>query len=84
MKVFKAYIEDGRDVYRIIRPAESLNKFKSMYGGNGDFVKIEDITDTRYLLDMQHLRQVLDRFSDFGEDEKDLIIATLQITNIGE
>ena len=45
MKLFKCVIDDGRDVFKTLVPAKSRKELISVYGGNGSFVKIKDVTE---------------------------------------
>lgn len=45
MKLFKAYFDCGDDCFKVIRPAEDKKKFISQYGGNGEIIKMEDVTE---------------------------------------
>ena len=44
MKAFEMIIEDGERVFKCVRPAKDINQVKQIYGGNGDFVRIKDVT----------------------------------------
>ena len=45
LKIFKAYIDDRcGNVYKVVRPAKSLPEFKAYLEGNGEIVKIENVT----------------------------------------
>ena len=44
MKLFKAYFDCGDDCFKVVRPAEDKKKFISQYGGNGEIIKLEEVT----------------------------------------
>lgn len=71
-------IEDGENVFKAVRPANNIKELKSIYGGNGDFVRIKDVT-TDYPIDTDYLRRVLTgrEFGHFGEAETDIICALI-------
>lgn len=48
MKLFKVYVDDGNQVFRTYTAAKSKKAMMERDGGNGEFVKIEDVT-------MEHL-----------------------------
>lgn len=45
MKLFECIIDDGTDVYKSLCTAKSKKELLDVYGGNGDFIKIKDITN---------------------------------------
>lgn len=44
MKMFKAYFDCGDDCFKVVRPADSKAQFITRYGGNGEIIKMEDVT----------------------------------------
>lgn len=44
MKIFKAYIEDGEQVFKVVRASKNVKSFKERYGGNGEITMISDVT----------------------------------------
>lgn len=72
-------IEDKDHVFKCVRPAKDVQQLKQIYGGNGEFVRIKDVTE-EYPLDMDYLRKVLQGQSmgHFGEVETDIICALVQ------
>ncbi len=79
MKAFEMIIEDREHVFKCVRPARNVNELKKIYGGNGDFVRIKDVTQ-EYPLDVDYLRRVLrgETIGHFGETETDIICALVQ------
>lgn len=79
MKAFEMIIEDGERVFKCVRPAKDINQLKQIYGGNGDFVRIKDVTQ-EYPLDVDYLHKVLrgETVGHFGEPETDIICALVQ------
>ena len=82
MKAFEMIIEDGERVFKCVRPAKDINQLKQIYGGNGDFVRIKDVTQ-EFPLDVDYLRKVLrgETVGHFGEHETDIICALVQRLN---
>lgn len=72
-------IENGEHVFKNVRPAKNIKELKQIYGGNGDFVRIKDVTQ-EYPLDVDYLRKVLrgENIGHFGEIETDIICALVQ------
>ncbi len=45
MKIYEMIIDDGEQVFKAIRPAQNIKSLKAQYGGNGEFVRIKDVTE---------------------------------------
>ncbi len=78
MKAYEMIIDDGH-VFKCVRPAESVKQLKYIYGGNGEMVRIKDVTE-EYPLDLDYLRKVLRGQANghFGEVETDIICSLVQ------
>lgn len=48
MRMYKGYFDNEDTVFSLIRPADSKAHFYSLYGGYGEILKIEDVTEERY------------------------------------
>lgn len=46
MKVFRCVIDDGDNAYVIKTVAKDEKELLNVYGGNGEFLKIEDVTES--------------------------------------
>ena len=44
MKLFRVYVDDGNQVFKTYTAAKSKKAMLERDGGNGEFVKIEDVT----------------------------------------
>lgn len=44
MKLFEVIIDDGANVYKEYGCAKNKKEFERIYGGNGEFVKLTDVT----------------------------------------
>lgn len=44
MKLFRVYVDDGSQVFKTFSAAKSKKAMIERDGGNGEFVKIEDVT----------------------------------------
>lgn len=44
MKLFKAIVDDGERIFKTYGCAKNKKEFISIYGGNGEFKVIEDVT----------------------------------------
>lgn len=76
MKAYKMIIEDEENAYKVIRPADSVKQLKSMYGGNGEFVSIKEVT-SEYPINLDMLRSTLAKAC-YGTVEIDIIISIMQ------
>lgn len=79
MKAYEMIIENGvydSTVYKCVRPAKDVKQLKEIYGGNGEFVRVKDVTEF-YPIDLDALRKVLTgkQTGTFGEVETDIIIS---------
>lgn len=78
MKLFECIIDDGRCVFKSTVAAENKETLLEIYGGNGEFVRIKDVTGD-YLTDgsPELLAENL-RSNGWGEAEIALIVALLR------
>ena len=74
MKVFEVIVDDGKEVFKSVCSAKSKRALRKIYGGNGDFIKVTDITNT---VDYASLRKRIDNLlancEDFNKAEKSLV-----------
>lgn len=78
MKLFECIIDDGTDVYKSLCTAKSKKELLDVYGGNGDFIKIKDITNECFdETSAEELRNDLKK-AGWGEGETRLIVALLE------
>ena len=77
-KIYKVIFEDCNGVYREYIPADNVKQLKEQWGGNGDIVSIQDITEDTPIY-LETLRVTLIK-AGYGEMEIDIIIRTLQNT----
>lgn len=78
MKLFECIIDDGTDVYKSLCTAKSKKELLNVYGGNGDFIKIKDITDEYFdETSADELRNDLIK-AGWGTGETKLIVALLE------
>jgi len=75
MKIFEAIVDDGNDVFKSKGYAETEKDFKRIYGGNGEFVRVTDIT-AKYPLDTMKVYEALEGHG-FGIVEAQYIKAIL-------
>lgn len=45
MKLYKGYFGNEDFVFTLVRPADNKAHFYSLYGGHGEILKIEDVTE---------------------------------------
>lgn len=78
MKLFECIVYDGKNVFKTLTAAKNRKSLIDEYGGNGDFVKIKDVTAEYFtaqsvdLLDDHLLRM------GWGEGERRIICALLE------
>lgn len=78
MKLFECIIDDGKNVYKNLCTAKSKKELLNVYGGNGDFIKIKDITNEYFdETSAEELRNDLIK-AGWGEGETRLIVALLE------
>ena len=78
MKLFECIIDDGKNVFKTLTASTSKNELLSVYGGNGSFEKITDVTND-YLIpeSVDRLRCDLQR-TGWGKGEIEIICALVE------
>lgn len=82
LKKYFVYLDDGNDVLKIAVPAESEEAAKKFCEGNGEIVKVKEIT-SEVQIEADAVAYAL-KGQNFSETEIDLIIRTLTSTGIAE
>lgn len=78
MKLFECIIDDEINVYKSLCTAKNKKELLDVYGGNGDFIKIKDITNEYFdETSAEKLRNDLIK-AGWGEGETRLIVALLE------
>lgn len=77
------YLDDGNDVLKIAVPAESESEAEKFCEGNGEIVKIKEIT-SEVQIAADAVAYALKKGQNFSETEIDLIIRTLTSTGMAE
>lgn len=78
MKLFKCIVDDGREVFKTMTAAKNKKELLAVYGGNGTFEKIEDVTNEYFTEESpERLDTDLIRLG-WGEGERKLICALLE------
>lgn len=78
MKLFECIVDDGKEVFKTLTAAKSRKALIDVYGGNGDFIRIKDVTAEYFteqsadLLDEHLLRM------GWGEGERRILCALLE------
>lgn len=78
MKLFECIVDDGRVVFKSMLAAEDEETLLEIYGGNGEFVRIKDVTDDYLTEGSPHLLAENLRTIGWGEAEIALIVALLR------
>ncbi len=76
MKAYKAIFETEENAFKVIRPATSEKAFRLKYGGNGEIIKIVDVTED-FPISLEKVCNAL-QAAGFGEVEQQLIISVIQ------
>lgn len=77
MKLFECIVDDGQDVFKTFVAAQSKKELLSVYGGNGSFEKIKDVTKDYFTnTSVDFLRESLIK-TGWGKGEIELITALL-------
>lgn len=78
MKLFECIIDDGKDVFKTLIASKNKKELLSVYGGNGSFEKIKEVTD-EYLIpeSVDNLRSDLQR-TGWGKGEIEIICALVK------
>lgn len=74
-KVYDVYMDDGRDVFKVVIPAESKQAATKAVAGNGEVVKIRENTTVQNI-DCNFLADTL-RKDGWGDTEIQVITRTL-------
>jgi hypothetical protein len=78
MKLYECIVDDGNNVFKTLSTAKNKKELLSVYGGNGDFVKIDDVTNEYFTSESsEKLDDDLLRMG-WGEAERKLICALLE------
>lgn len=78
MKLFKCIIDDDKNVFKAFVAAKSKKELLYVYGGNGTFEKIQDVTKDYFI--PESVKKLNDDLliMQWGEGERRLICALLQ------
>ena len=49
MKLFKCIVDDGKDVFKTLIAVKNKKCLLDVYGGNGTFEKIDDVTNDYFV-----------------------------------
>ncbi|MFG6325251.1 MAG: hypothetical protein K1W00_00220 [Lachnospiraceae bacterium] len=77
MKLFRCIVDDGENVFKTLTAAKNKKELLEVYGGNGTFEKIEDVTNEYFTeKSVEYLATSL-RCTSWGEGEINIICALL-------
>lgn len=77
MKLFKCIVDDGENVFKTLTAAKSKKELLEIYGGNGTFEKIEDLTNEYFTETSVACLNKSSKSSGWGEGEINIICALL-------
>lgn len=80
MKLFECIVDDGERVFKTTIASKNKKELLSVYGGNGAFEKITDVTKVHNTISVDMLTDTL-RKAQYGEGEIALITALLEEHN---
>lgn len=75
MKLYECIVDDGKQVFKTVTAAKNKKELLNIYGGNGTFEKITDVTSD-YPIDENKLDNAL-RSAGYGQAEINLLTALL-------
>lgn len=78
MKLFECIIDDGWDVFKSMLAAEDEETLLKIYGGNGEFVRIKDVTCNHLTDESPELLAKSLKSGGWGKAEIALIVALLR------
>ncbi len=82
LKKYFVYIEDGKNLFKIAVPAETAEAAEKYCEGNGEIIKVKEITSEVQIAAEAVAYALKDR--NFNETEIDLVVRTLTSTGIAE
>jgi hypothetical protein len=74
-KIYECIIDDGNAIYKEFIPADNKKKMLNQWGGNGNFIRIKDVTE-EYPISLDCVMKAL-KAAGFGHIECDIIRRTL-------
>lgn len=80
MKLYECIIDDGQSVFKTVTAVKNKKELLNVYGGNGTFEKITDVTKEYNTIGVDMLTDTL-RKAQYGEGEIALITALLEEHN---
>ena len=78
MRIFKCIIDDGKDVFKTIVACKNKKEVLTVYGGNGKFEKVTDVTKNYFTEESVDRLRIDLRRTGWGAPETELICALLQ------
>lgn len=70
-KMYEMILDDGQNIIKVVCPALSVKDLKKQYSGNGEFVRIKEVTEN-YPLSITNIMISL-REAGYGEIEREAI-----------
>ena len=77
MKLYECIVDDGTNIFKTTVASKNKKELLNVYGGNGTFEKITDITQLTDSIGVDLLRDTLIR-NGYGNNETTLICALLE------
>ena len=78
MKLFECIVDDGESVFKTLTASKNKKELLSVYGGNGKFEKIKDVTSD--YLNNESITKLYDSLckTGWGKGETELIVALVE------
>lgn len=80
MKLYECIVDDNKSVFKTTVACKSKKDLLNIYGGNGTFEKITDVTKVYGTISVEMLEDTL-RNAQYGKGEIALITALLAVHN---
>lgn len=78
MRLFKCIVDDEKNIYKTLTAAKNKKELLEIYGGNGTFEKITDVTNDYFTEESpEMLKEHLARMG-WGDGEREIIAALLE------
>ena len=78
MKLFECIVSNENDVYKALATAKNKKELMEVYGGNGTFEKIKDVTNEYFTDSSVECLDTSLRRTGWGEAERKIICALLE------
>ncbi len=78
MKLYECIVDDGKNVFKVLTAAKNKKELLNVYGGNGTFEKITDVTKEYFTSESPELLNGHLEKMGWGEGERKIICTLLE------